>query len=71
MNRFGSNNRDRLSLIEHYANREGMTYDEARLLIVEEAGSHDDAYDLLDELDVKASDVYLYDARQILDEAQS
>ena len=40
----------RIALIQHYADREGMSYEEARVLLVEEAEGHDNAQEFLDEI---------------------
>lgn len=59
----------RLSLVQHYADREGMSYDEAEALLLEEAMAHDTAEDLLAELGFEHD--YTWDAVQLLQEAQS
>lgn len=59
----------RIALIRHYADREGMSYEEARVLLVEEAGSHDNAQEFLDEIGFEPD--YLFDACLLMDEAQS
>lgn len=59
----------RIALIQHYANREDISYEEARVLLVEEAGCHDNAQEFLDEIGFEPD--YLFDARLLMDEAQS
>lgn len=59
----------RIALIQHYADREGMSYEEARVLLVEEAEGHDNAQEFLDEIGFESD--YLFDARLLMDEAQS
>jgi hypothetical protein len=61
--------KQRISLVQHYADREGMGYEEALSLLVEEAGSHDNAQEFLDEIGFEPD--YLWDARYLMDEAQA
>ena len=58
----------RLSLVQHYADREGMGYDEAYEVLLEEAASHDSALDFLDEVGFERD--YLFDARHLMQQAQ-
>lgn len=58
----------RIALIQHYADREDISYEEARVLLVEEAQCHDNAQEFLDEIGFEPD--YLFDARLIMDEAQ-
>lgn len=63
------NNHQRLSLVAAYADREDMTYEAALVLLLEEAESHDNAQEFLDEIGFEPD--YLFDARYLMDEAQS
>lgn len=62
------NSHQRIALIQHYADREGMSYEEARVLLVEEAEGHDNAQEFLDEIGFEPD--YLFDALLLMDKAQ-
>jgi hypothetical protein len=57
-----------LALVQHYADREGMDYDEAEVLLLEEAGCHDNVEDFLDEVGFEMD--YAFDARHLMQRAQ-
>jgi hypothetical protein len=58
---------ERLALVEHYSYREDISYDEARVLLLEEAQCHDNPLEFLE--DVGFEPDYLYDAVQLMQEA--
>lgn len=59
---------ERLSLVQHYAYREGITYEEAEVLLLEEAACHDSAQDFLEEVGFEPE--YSFDARKLMQRAQ-
>jgi len=58
---------NRLALVEHYAAREDISYEEAEILLVEEAECHDHAEDFLHEIGFEPD--YVFDAVQLMQRA--
>lgn len=58
----------KIPLVDYYADANDMDYQEAMVLLMEEAESHDNAQEFLD--DIGMSHQFLYDARFLMDEAQ-